>query len=198
MRGKGSPYPPQIPASLTLNHTFRFQLGTSGVTSTITLRDIGDLLCVATASNAAYQIASAFKIHWVELWGSVGGTGGLTNFGSTISLDWAGTTAGTFGSNAKITDTCVGTARIPHIRSKPPKMSQLREWQPVTGAAALFEVVLPPYGIIDVNITFVLRDSVGQQSVSNTVTAATAGQLYCRDLDSTTNFLLVPVSFPNI
>ncbi len=181
--------------SLRIDKIIRFQAQATATTAVITQRDLGDFLCMATGATAAYQLISAFKINSVEMWGNTSAVGAL---GLTVSIDWAGTTAGTYGSSSKQSDTVLGVARVPHLFSKPPAKSQVAEWQPSLGSAQLFTIFLQAGGVIDVNVSIILRDDTGVQAVSAAVAGATVGQMYYRCLDSTSTNLLLPVSLPTI
>jgi hypothetical protein len=179
-----------------VDHVFRFQ-ATNAASETFKAQDLGDLLCVATNTNVAYQLANAVKIRKIEMWGPPASS--LTPV--TVSLDWTGEEAGSFGNQRKIMDTSVGATRSAHICVKPPKTSQLSQWQPPTGGASprvLCDISYPANAIIDLHFSVMLRgDTNGTNAaqVGAAVTGATVGQVYCRALTSNTSSNLKPVGF---
>ena len=187
---------PYVP-TIIVSKVFRFQAASALSGYVVQTRDLGDMLCVAVTATSAYQLAKAIRVRKVEMWGVAGQDG---RSGSTISIDWLGGTAGTIGSNIKQSDSTIGTARIPHLVSKPNKMSQAAQWQAANQSPAdLFSITLPANGVIDVHLSLVLLDDAGVNAVTAAVAGATVGQLYCRALASNASTSsLPPVSFPTI
>ncbi len=171
--------PPQIVPSISIGHVFRFQ--TSAATSiAVSGISLGDLLCVAATTTSAYQLANAVRIRKVEIWGTA--TNVFTPV--TVSCDFSGSSAGSFGPSRIISDTSVGATRVAHVVAKPPRDSQANQWQSSSSASTLFTLVLPTLAVVDIHYSLTMRDSAGATSVTGAVAGATVGQLYVRALDS--------------
>lgn len=189
-------HPQSLPISVQLDRTFRFQAVAASANDTVTPQDLGDFICVATATTAAYQLAKAIKIRKVEMWGPP-----ASNLNPvTVACEFASPNAGTYGNSAKKTDTSVGSTEPAHLVHRPPKGSQASQWIDSTVGNVLFRLTYPANAIIDITYSAVLRDESGVQAVAGAVAGATVGQLYYRALNSasssTTN--LPPVSLITI
>ncbi len=187
-------YPPQIVPSLSFGHRFRFQ-ASGATTANITVKDLGDLLCMATATTTAYQLASAVRIRSVEIWGPPSSSLAPV----TVSCEFSSSTIGMIGPSRIVSDTSVGSARVAHVKAKPPLDSQANLWQLSTSANTLFTLVLPVGAIVDIKYSLTMRDSSGFSVVTGTVTGATVGQVYLRPLDSdAATPVILPVSYISI
>ncbi len=192
--GAGTAQPMQFKPTVQVDHKFRFQATTAG-TATISATSLGDLLCLADTATSAYQIAKSVRIRRVEMWGPPAST--LVPV--TVSLEWEGVSAGAYGNSIKISDTSVGSTRVAHLNVKPPKSSQISQWQSATAGNNLFTLIYPVGAIIDVHYSMTIREDAGAQAVSGAVAGATVGQVYLRSLDSVAGAaILPPVSYITI
>ncbi len=187
-------YPPQIVPTLSFGHRFRFQ-SSAATTANITVKDLGDLLCMATSATAAYQLANAVRIRSVEIWGPPS----ATLVPVTVSCEFSSTNIGSIGPSRIVSDTSVGSARVAHIKAKPPMDSQASLWQVSTTTTTLFTLVLPAGAIVDIKYSLTMRDTANFTVVTGAVTGATTGVVYLRPLDSDiATPLILPVSYISI
>lgn len=189
---KGPAYPPAFSPSVQVDKTFRFRCTAAG-TYTITMADIGDLHCFATAANVAYQLGRCFRIRKVEIWARESGDP------VTCSAEWTSTAAGSTGPSRVISDTSSGTARPAHIRVKPPKTSGSSLWLSSGAATAFLTLVLPDEATIDVSYSYVMYETTVGAAVTGAVAGATAGTVYVRALNSSVSqTALPPISYQTI
>ncbi len=193
-RTNGSLQPPQLQTSVQIHKVFRFQASAAN-TVNLSFQDLGDLLCMASAANAAYQLANAVRLRKIEMWGPPAST--LVPV--TVSVEWLGSTAGSVGSQNNATDTSVGSTRVAHVSAVPPKLSQTAQWQLSTNSGFACQLKYPANCILDLHYSITLRgDSASAQAVTAAVAGATTGQVYLRALCSTTSTDFAPVSFVTI
>ncbi len=192
---QGSDHPGQLMTSVSISHCFRFQ-SSAAINMTVTNVSLGDLLCMASAATAAYQLANAVRIRKVEIWGGPDSTLAPV----TVAVDFSSNTVGGIGPSQRFSDTSIGSTRIAHLVAVPPKSATASMWQVSNGAViSLFRLELPANAVIDIHYSLTLRDETGQQAVTGAVAGATAGQLYVRALDSTTGgAILQPLSYVTI
>ncbi len=190
----GSLAPPQFTSSISIGKVFRFQASAAGSVS-VTGQSLGDLLCQAATATSAYQMASAVRIRRVEIWGPPSST--LTPV--TVTCEFAGASAGSFGPSQVKSDTSVGATRVAHVVASPPRDSQASQWQSSSSTGVLFVLTYPSGAIIDIHYSFTMQDRTGATAVTGAVAGATVGQVYLRSLDSvTSSAVLVPLSFITI
>ncbi len=191
----GTAQPKQFQSTARVDKLFRFKSG-SATTVNLSVTDLGDLFCVAATTTSAYQLGAAVKVKHIEIWGPPSSSLDPV----TVSVEWLGTTAGTFGNSLLVSDTSVGATRVAHIKSRPPVGSQVAQWQPSASTATICQLTFPVNAIIDLRYSVMLRGDNGGSPVAVTaaVAGATVGQLYCRALTSTSSTTLVPLSFNTI
>ena len=186
--------PPQFSPTISVGHVFRFQ-NSAAISLDVSGVSLGDLLCVATSATSAYQLANAIRVRRVEIWGTASNTFAPV----TVSCDFSGATAGSFGPSRVYSDTSVGATRVAHVVAKPPRDSQAYQWQSSSSTATLFRLVLPAGAVMDLHYSLTLRDSSGVAAVTGAVAGATTGQLYVRSLDSTAGTAIInPLSYVTI
>jgi len=186
---KGSKNPKQLQTNILCGHTFRFHSSAGGANIGITNVELLDLICVATAANAAYRVLDAIKLKSIEVW-SANNAGATSN---TCELEWIPTND--VGQPGKtIIDTSLGLADIAHIHAKVPKDSQASFWVSNSSTAIkLFRLTLPAGSILDINCVLSIKDNDVAVSVTGAVAGATAGTFYYRRLDSTGSGVIVPL-----
>ncbi len=193
-RRGGSLAPPQITTSISVGHVFRFQTTAAGSYS-ISGQSLGDLICMATSATAAYQLTSAVRLSRIEMWGTPSSSFAPV----TVSCDFRGTTAGTFGPSRLMSDTSVGSTRVAHLVAQPPRDSQASQWQSASSTGVIGTISYPAGCVIDIHYALTLNDNAGVQSVTGTVAGATVGQLYVRSLDSNNSTAVIqPLSYITI
>lgn len=187
--------PPSLSQTLKLNQNLRFAASAAAAT-TVTDFGVLDLLCMASAANAAYSLCDAFRIKKVRVWAPM-----ASNLSPvTVILEWSNQDAISFQSDAtRHTDTSMGSARPAFISCKPPKGSVQGMWISTGNGFGLFKLTCPINTIVDFQVQLRVRDGTqAARAVNAAVAGATAGQVYCRSLDSTTSNLLVPVALSTI
>jgi hypothetical protein len=168
-------------------------VATSAVSAgNITNTDLLDLKCVATSATAASRILQAVKLKSVDMWcTSVSDT--ATNSIECQML----TTNPYFGSMSKVfSDSAMGVSDIAHVHAVPPVGSFSGDWVPnIAGTSyPLFQLTCPDGCIVDIVVLVQFKEEETATSVTGTVAAATAGILYTRALNSSTNVnSLVPI-----
>lgn len=189
---KGSLYPPSFYSSIQVDKCLRFRCTAAG-TYVLTMADIGDLLCVATTSTAAFQLARHVRVRAIEIWGRESGDP------VTVSAEFTSTAAGSAGPGRILSDTSAGTARPAHLRIKPPKSSGSSLWQSSGAATAWITLNLPDEATIDLHYSFVMYDTTVGAAVTGAVSGATAGTIYVRALNSSVSTTaLPPISYQTI
>jgi hypothetical protein len=184
----------QFQPTVRVDHVFRFQATAAG-TSTIEIKDLGDLWCVAATAVTAYQLAESVRIRKIEMWGPPAATLAPV----TVSIDWFGVTLGAAGSNARTSDTSVGATRVAHLSVMPPRSSQLSEWQPAVNTSLVFSLVYPANAIIDLHYSVMVREDGSAAAVTTAPVGATVGANYVRALDSASGTgNLPPLSYATI
>ncbi len=190
----GTSQPRPFQSTFLVSKVIRFQ-ASAAQTANVTLRDLGDLWCTATAANAAYQNANAFRVKAVEIWGPPAST--LVPV--TVSIEFSGLSAGSTGPSREISDTSVGASRVAHIYARPPRDSMASLWQPTNTTAELFSITIPTNAIVDLHITYVVRDDGSALAVGSAVAGATTGANYIRVLNSNSGgTTLTPVSYSTV
>lgn len=166
----------------------RLRFSCVGATSrTIRQYELLDLICMATAANAACCVFAAGRLRKVEIWapGTVGAT-------TSATITYLGSV--NFGSaNQLMSDSTMGADRPLHLCTKPPKGSLSDAWFIDAAGDNLFSVVLPAGAIVDVEVEYVLRNSENVRAVTAAVVGATVGRVYIRALDSAGGASLIPV-----
>ncbi len=161
---------PQIKHSVTL----RF-LVNSAVSQSITVGNLLDTMLFAATATQGYQIFQAVKIRRVRIWAAPV-TGGATS----VSLEYAGLTAGAVGDQMIHTDTSMGVQPA-HVSARPSAKSTASTYQ-VSTAINMFYLTAPVGSVVDVEATF--RNSfVSAVAVAQALVGATVGATYLRGLD---------------
>lgn len=170
------PHPPPFPSSPVYTRLVRF-IATGAVNTTVSATSVLDLMCMATAANAAYRRIFAFKLSRVELWAPPG-----TTVPASCSLTWLGS----FANLQVHADQSIGASEPAHVRVRPPAATLLADWHSGSNTDNLFVITGPAGLIIDLLFQFTLMDGLATSTaVTGAVAGATIGQSYVRALDST-------------
>ncbi len=191
-RSSGTPQPAPLQASIQVDKVIRFKFSAALASVAVTDTDLIDLLCMATAANAAYGLAKAYKLRAIEMWADpVAG-------GSLISIEDRAVSSD-FGTTSRLReDTTLGTARPAHLKWSPAPMSLNATWQLGINGQPRFILVSSGAGYLDLHYSIVLQDGDTPVAVGAAVAGATTGKVYIRSLNSSSGTNLVPVSFPTI
>jgi len=189
--------PPPFTATFVTRKKLRFIASSAGSVSVGTF-DLFDLVCTATAANAAYQMMSGVRIKRVQIWGPMA----ANLVPVTVSCEWSPNATLLIGQPSRImSDTSMGAMRAAYVSTKPPTGSLASMWQSYNGgagSAVLFKLAFPANSVVDVDFEFVLQNGETPTSVTAAVAAATVGAVYVRALDSNGSVLLIPVSYATI
>ncbi len=151
-----------------------------------------DLVCCATAINAAYRVFAAARVRNVEIWGPASAAGF-----STVSLSLPGSVY-VGGESKTISDSSLGADRPAHVSVRPPVGSLAYNWFNDGAAEVCMQIACPQNSIIDLQIEYVMRNSEGAVAVTAAVAAATTGRIYARSLNNGGGNNIVPVSLTYI
>ncbi len=174
-----SPNPPQLQATISHKHRFRFVVtNAGGINYALTANDFADLLCVATSANVAYRLWDSVRIRAIEMW-CANSSGSSSN---TVQVEYS--SVGSYGGSTGITynDTALGTANIAHVKTSPPPMSLASFWIGRTENTELVTITGPQGSVIDLVLEFAFNDTETPVLVTGTVSGATTGKMYCRPL----------------
>jgi len=168
-------HPPQIP-SLQVKHStlLRFVANTA-VSQDITVADLLDLILFATSATAVYDLFTAVKIRYVEVWS-------LPAIGTanTVTVEFDGGNLGVLGDRRTHTDTSMGIQPA-HVLAKPSGRSQASQYQSTT-SDPIFFLQCPAGSVVDLALTF-NGDFVDPVLAQHVAVAASTGAVYLRGLD---------------
>lgn len=191
---RGTSQPGQFNSSIRVDKVIRFISNNVASETAITTTNLGDVWINTPTAVTAFQMSQAFKLRKIEVWAGPTSSS-LTPV--TVSIDWAGAAGGTIGTDQRVSDTSVGATRVAHICTAPSKRSQLSQWQSTAGSALMFTISCPAGSVIDLHLSYTIRDDGTAQAAAVPV-AAVAGANYLRGFDGLaaagTNF--TPQSYP--
>jgi hypothetical protein len=178
-RSIGIPRPQQFPPTVIVSKVFRYTSAQAVTDFGITPTNLLDSWLFAATATTGFQVAEAVKVRKIEIW--AGPTSSLLT-PVTVSVDWRGPTAGTYGSAARVSDSSIGATQPAHLVASPPSQSQVAQWQP-NSSNNLFDITVPSSAVIDLHLSFVVRDDGSTTAVTNALVAATTGANYLRSFD---------------
>jgi hypothetical protein len=173
------------------HHVFRFNV-TSASFIAITVKDIlGAIGGVALTTTTFTPFASAFKLHRVSIWPSVG------SGESSPQLSWAAGTASQVPDEARVDTIPSGVTVSRALHFRPPAASLASFWiTSVNSSSSVFVVVAPVGSILDLEVSFRLANVVAPLTPI-TIIAGTAGSVYYLPLDGTAGGY-TPIGLPTI
>jgi len=180
-------HPPQIP-SYTLRHSTKLRFVSSAAFDTvITWQNLLDTILVAATATTGFDVFETVKIRFVEVWAAP-----LLGSAVSVSVAFAGLTAGQVGDQKIHTDTSMGVQPA-HVKARPDRKSLASDFQS-SGATNAFTLTVPAGAVIDVALTFI-GIFASAKAAQNALVAATAGAFYVRGLDglAVASTQLVPV-----
>lgn len=194
LKTRGASQPGAFQPTIRVDKIIRYTATAAAVEKVITSTNLGDTWLFASSAVAGFQMAEVVKLRAIEVWG--GPPAALTPV--TVSVDWTGNNVGAIGNDVRVSDTSIGATRVAHIRTSPSKTSQLSQWQNAAGGVTMFSLSCPAGSVIDLHLSFVLRDDGTAQALAAALVGATVGANYIRGFDglatATSNF--PPVSYP--
>jgi hypothetical protein len=167
--------------------TLRFRATAAFTPTAITFQNLLDTMLVATTAVAGTDLFQAVRIRAVRIWGmpAVGGA-------ASVSVEFAGVTAGLVGDQAIRTNTSMGIEPA-FVDASPNSRSLASDYQ-LSSSAIAFVVAGPSGSVIDVDLSFRGPTFAGAPvAAQNALVGATAGTQYLRGLDglatATSNFV---------
>lgn len=187
--------PPNLQTTASVRHTYRFE-SSSAITSAFGIT--GQMLCgalggVVTIANTQLTCwVSTAKIHEVVIWP------GLASTSSVPGVLWSGV-VGAVSKDSSIVSSLPGGVTIEGaLVSRPPKDTLCDAWVnlPTLGSGALFSLEnIPAQSIIDIKVTFQLRNNLGGFNLGLTGTVSLGSVVYTA-LDGPAVHKLIPVGLP--
>lgn len=190
---KGTAFPPQIPASIAVDHVFRFTATEALAAAEVTCNDLFDLLVMAITTTAARRINESVRVCSVEMWCPPSSTGAST----VLALEEGVRASGISSPSRRLEDVTMGQDRPAHVRWSPKSDSWLSNWLPAdTGVS--FILTGPAGTTLDVHLRTTIADGTLGGNVGASVAGATAGRVYIRALNSNGANTIPPVSYQTI
>jgi hypothetical protein len=175
-QGMAISHPPQLTATnLKFATTLRFYATTGGYTS-FSYQNLLDAYLVAATATTGFQLFQAVKVKYVELWAMPTSAGVPT----TVSVEYAGTIAGSIGDQIYHDDTSMGVQPA-HVKASPSKLSLASMYQ-ISGTTAFATLKTAANTVIDVHVVY-RGQFDNTTAVANALVGATAGAVYLRGLD---------------
>jgi len=184
--------PPALNTVPTVSHVFRFT-NSATVTSTISIGNIIGILGVqgTVVNTTAASIASTFRVKKICVWPGLPFTAGSETNAEVI---WAGS-AGTV-KDLSIDRSIPGGVTVDRpFETSPPQGSLASFWQDgSTASSTLFSITAFQGSVVDVHVTYTIRNNQAGQSF--TVATAALGALYYLYLDGSVQHKWTPVGVP--
>lgn len=188
-------YPPQLSAPIVVTKTYRFVASAAVTSRALTVPEVLDLLCMASAANAAYRIGQSIKIKSIEIWA----VSPALDVPVTVSFQFTSATTGLSGPSILKSDTSMGFDRAAHLLVKTKDREQSGQWQDLSVTGVYGILTCPKGSVVDFTYTMSVADVAGGTAVAGAVAGATTGAVYLRALDnSQATPLLIPASLPTI
>jgi len=169
--------PPMLPASNTVNHTFRFQAN-AGTSLFINRGNLLNSLVMGFGGTTQYRIINAIKVNSVQIWSvaavSIGNSVQPTP--AQISFEWLST----YGPSRILSDMALGATTCARIFTRPAPNSLASFWslRATNESDTLFSVSATQNSVLDLNVTYVLQDDTVASSVTTTASSTTGVQYY--------------------
>ncbi len=196
---KGKDQPPQISPAFHGTKTLRFY-SASTASGAITVKDLLDLIFVASSATAGYRLLDSIRLRKIEIWASAPAAGTTV---VSVEESVVNTSSLISGRSFAVTDMVVGSARSAHVVYKPTRGSYTDMWFSAGLGAlstSLINIIAPASSVLDLTLDYVIADGLqAPTSVSRGVAGAVTGQVYCSAFGySISPTLWVPVGLANI
>jgi len=191
------PYPPPYCGTFVVTKTIRYAVGAGGASNVaISASDLLDTWLLATSTTALYRIASAVRIHQVQIWVSVTSSAFETN----CYLQDNGTGNGLAGPSRTFVASSIGTDRPGHLVWSPSLGDSTQAIWQNNNTVTLFTVTIPQASIVDLTLSYSVQDGEGAVLAQNVGAAATTGAIYFRGFDgqAAAASIFTPVLLPTI
>jgi hypothetical protein len=187
--------PPELEITPILGHTFRFRNTADVVSQSFT---VGNLIGIcggigSIVNSTVASIASSVKLRRVTIWPSTEAESG-TDHNPEISFVTAYGTTSDRSFNKSVPG---GLTVSAPLTAKPKSDTLASMWQNSSASSStLFYIYdLPKNSVIDVDVSFCLRNAQG--GLNFTVTTAVLGASYYLYLDGSSTHIFQPVALPN-
>jgi hypothetical protein len=142
----GGDRPPQLVPTVCFHHRFRFQSETNTGTSTISRKNLLNLLQVATSAVTTVRIIEGIRLKRIAMWCNPVALGQVPQ---TVSVEWLGENS----PSTLVSDIGMGI-KPPKVVTTPPPSSSNRWWSMSGNQEAddLFSLTYPPNTVIDVDV----------------------------------------------
>lgn len=198
---------PMITTNAVNSTTMRFTRSNASTSAeTIDVINDGSLInCVgllAISANTAYQIAQAYKVNSVSIWGITNAS--VVTTCPSVAIRWYSqmtASADAPSSTRVVQDSSLSTAFPARVATRPQSHEIGSFWRTCNNASdVVFEVILGPSTacVIDVHISWVMSDQTNSFSSINTATTMTTGQVYYPPLDGVSSHAFTRVGLPSI
>jgi len=182
--------PPPLATSITVTFTARYQATAQSATPNIlSPKDIaGSVVCPTVTNMTGALIFESMKVNWIKMW--AGPASGNTP--STISIEFASGSAGSYGRSRHVIDTSIGTTRNAHCMLAPDPHSQAAQWHPTTVTTGLVTLAYVAGTVVDVNVSYTIANNLAATTVA--ISTGTVGNLGRLPLDGPAGEL-IPVGY---
>lgn len=192
--GSAMSLPPPLQTTASVRHIFRFESSSAittafGITGAMLSGAFGGICSVFNSTLCCWT--STAKIHRIRIWP------GLSSSSAVPGVLWSGVVAAISKDYSLIQSMPGGVSIEGCLVSKPPKDSLCETWinLPTLGNSALFSLEnIPAQSIVDVAVTFQLRNNLGGYNLG--ITTGAVGNVYYAALDGPAVHKLVPVGLP--
>jgi len=168
-------HPPQL-NGVELRHSTAIRFVTNAaILANITYQNLLDTILVAATATTGFDVFQSVKIRRVRVWAVP-----ILGQATSVSVEFAGTTAGLTGDQVIHTDTSMGIQPA-HVDARPNVRSLASNYQ-VSSANLAFALTCPSGSVVDVELSFRAQYNVAV-AAQNALVAATAGAFYLRGLD---------------
>jgi hypothetical protein len=183
-----------MPKSMANSSVYRFKrryIASQAISGAISIASTLSALVMAATTTLGYSPFAFVRIKKIQLWGPV------TTIGTpvTVSLQPFNqeTDINSFGeTGTMVTDTSVSIERPAYVSLTPTLLHPLGSWHKSNAVTAnLCTVVAPAGGVLDLTLEGVVNPSTGTQGFTQSLTAATVGNIYASSI--MTNFVPVAV-----
>lgn len=185
--------PPELQVSVIIGHTFRFRNSSAIVGQSVTVGQlIGICGVIGTVTNTTVaSIASSVKLRHIAIWPSED-----TSTAHNPEISFA-TNYGTTSDRSVSKSLPLGISVTGAFTARPKADTLAALWQNSSASSSTLLTLydIPAGSVIDVSVTFVLRNS--QNGLSYSVATAVLGTMYYLYLDATGTHVIQPVGLPN-
>jgi hypothetical protein len=172
--------PPTVDTVAKAHSTLRFTATSAAASTNVTVATLL-VACgsIATIANSTVtSVASSLKLHKITIW-PASTTAGSGQNAEILWSDLGGITK----DESKSTAIPAGVTVADVVSERPPKVTQAAFWQSSAGgASALFALTCPAGSIIDVSVSWTLRNNLSGVTQAG-YAAATLGNFYYGRLD---------------